>query len=149
MNVTELSLRDQVTTEQAAEAAAALRDYLREHPASPTRLRLGESPGPILVPAVAFALFAGILQELAAGHSVTVAPAQAELTTQQAADLLNISRPFLIGLLEKEQIPHRRVGNRRKILLPDLLEYKQRDDDHRHAILDELTAEAQELGLYD
>ena len=152
MTVTEISLQDQITTEQAAEAAAALQDYLREHPASPTRLRLGESPEgekSILVPAVAFALFAGILQELAAGHSVTVAVAQAEVTTQQAADLLNVSRPFLIGLLEKQQIPYRRVGNRRKILLADLLEYKQRDDNRRHALLDELAAEAQELGLYD
>ncbi len=151
MNVTELSLRDRKTAEQAAQAAVALREYLRAHPARPARLRLGDGPEEthVLVPATAFAAFAAMLGELAAGHTVTVAPTQAELTTQQAADLLNVSRPYLIGLLEKGEMPHRRVGNRRKVPLAGLLAYKNRDDARRQAILDELTAEAQEMGLYD
>lgn len=152
MKITELSLKDQMATKQAAEAAAALQEYLRAHPTGVARLRLGEGledERQVLVPAAAFAVFATMLAELAAGHSVTVAPVEAELTTQQAADLLNVSRPYLIGLLEREEIPHRRVGNRRKVLLGDLLDYKRRDDARRQEILDELTAEAQELGLYD
>ncbi len=151
MNVTELSLQDRNTAEQAAQAATALREYLQAHPARPARLRLGDGPEEthVLVPAAAFAVFAAMLGELAAGHTVTVAPAQAELTTQQAADLLNVSRPYLIGLLDKGEMPHRRVGNRRKVVLADLLAYRRRDEDRRQAILDELTAEAQEMGLYD
>jgi excisionase family DNA binding protein len=153
MNLTELSLRDgSAAAEQAEEAAAALRQYLQAHPARPARLRLGDGPEgekQILIPAAAFAVFAAMLGELARGQTITVAPAHAELTTQQAADLLNVSRPYLIKLLDKQEIPHRRVGNRRKVSFEDLLDYKRRDDERRQAILDELTAEAQDLGLYD
>jgi len=153
MKITELSLEDRSATELAAEAAAALMEYLRGYPEAPARLRLGgdnpEDETQVLVPAAAFAVFVAMLAELGEGHTVTVAPVHAELTTQQAADLLNVSRPYLIGLLERGAIAHRRVGNRRKVLLADLVEYQHRDQARRQTILDELTAEAQELGLYD
>jgi excisionase family DNA binding protein len=148
MDVTKLLLDDRGAEEQAAKAAAALREYLQAHPRAPARLRL-DGDKQVLVPAAAFAVFATMLAELAEGHAVTVAPMQAELTTQQAADLLNVSRPYLIRLLEAGDIPYRTVGNRRKVLLADLIAYRRHDDARRQAILDELTAEAQEMGLYD
>lgn len=70
------------------------------------------------------------------------------LTTQEAANLLNVSRPYLIRLLEDKKIPFRKVGTRRKILFQDLIEYKQKTDDACRKMLDDLTAESQNLGLY-
>ncbi len=71
-----------------------------------------------------------------------------ELSTQEAADILHVSRPFLIKLLETKKIPFRKVGTRRKVLLKDLMLYKTKNDEARRKILDELAQEAQELGLY-
>ena len=93
------------------------------------------------------ALVAEVLAQIANGNAVTVAPVHAELTTQQAADLMNVSRPYLIKLLDERRLPYRRVGNRRKVRLYDLLAYQRGDDEHRREVLDELTREAEDLGL--
>ena len=90
---------------------------------------------------------AAILAHMAAGQSVAVVPHNAELTTQQAADLLNVSRPFLIGLLEAGEIEYHKVGTHRRIKAASLVEYQRRDDARRRSIADELTGLSQELGL--
>ena len=97
---------------------------------------------PIAIPVTALRLLGSILTEMAQGNAVTLIPIHAELTTKQAADLLNVSRPYLCKLLDNEMIPHRKVGRHRRVRFADLMEYKDRVDAARSETLDELTAEA-------
>jgi excisionase family DNA binding protein len=99
------------------------------------------------VPLSAFKLFVTILTEMGQGNAVTLIPMRTELTTQKAADLLNVSRPYLIQLLESKKIPFRKVGTRRKILFKDVMVYKAKTDEARRKVLDELTEEAQKFDL--
>lgn len=131
----------------AKETSQALASH--SHTAQPLRLRLLDDPGkPTLhIPPSAVRLLFHILQEMAHGNAVTLIPVHAELTTQQAADLLHISRPSLIQLLNQGQIEFRRVGTHRRIRLQALMAYKRRADADRLAALAELAAYDQALGI--
>lgn len=102
---------------------------------------------PLKVPASVLRLLGSILDEMAQGNAMTLTPIHAELTTKQAADLLNVSRPYLCKLLDTEMIPHRKVGRHRRVRFTDLMDYKQRTDEARSRVLDELVAQAQELDM--
>ncbi len=99
------------------------------------------------IPAPALRLLNEILKEMAKGNAVTLTPIHALLTTQEAADILNVSRPFLIGLLESGRIPYQRIGSHRRILYRDLMAFKEATDAARDEAMRALTEEAQKLGL--
>ncbi|HKT40602.1 MAG TPA: helix-turn-helix domain-containing protein [Ktedonobacterales bacterium] len=86
---------------------------------------------------------------LAHDKAVTVVPVDKALTTQEAADILNVSRPYLIKLLEAGALPFTKVGSHRRIQIEDIMAYKQRRDVERAQALDRLAALNQEMGLYD
>jgi len=111
------------------------------------RLVLEGAREQVVVPAPAVRLLVEILGEMARGNGVRVIPVQAELTTQQAAEVLGVSRPYLVKLLDEKRIPHRKVGNRRKVRVSDLMTFKKQDDAERDRAAAELTAEGQKLGL--
>lgn len=101
----------------------------------------------IKIPFSAIRMLVDILTQMAEGNAVTIIPIHAELTTQEAANLLNISRPYLIKLLETHQIPFHKVGTHRRILFADLLTFKEKSHRESQKALDELTQQAQELDL--
>lgn len=99
------------------------------------------------VPTFALRLFGEILSELALGNAVKVVPIHAELTTQEAAALLNVSRPHLVKLLDEGLMPHTKTGRHRRVKFADLVVYKNKRDAISRAAMDELAAQAQDLRM--
>jgi excisionase family DNA binding protein len=99
------------------------------------------------LPGGAARLLSYLLTEMSHGNAVTMIPIHAELTTQEAADYLNVSRPYLVGLLEANKLKFRKVGTHRRIKFSDLQAYKEQSDREQNDALDDLAAEAQELHL--
>ncbi len=131
-------------------AQESSRRILKVLKASKKKVRLrvqadGRGEESITIPVPALRLLADVLTEMARGNAVTLIPIHAELTTQEAADVLNVSRPYLIELLEKDAIPYRKVGSHRRVLFRTLMAYKRKTDQARLKALDQLSALDQEL----
>ena len=101
----------------------------------------------VRMPTSALRLLLEVLTEIGQGNAVSIIPIHAELTTQEAADVLNVSRPFLVQLLEKGDIPFHKIGTHRRIRYQDMVNYKAHIDAERRKSLDDLAAQAQELGM--
>ncbi len=110
---------------------------------------IGTNDQEIPLPPQVFEMLHKIIQCMVSGQVLHLIPAEQEMTTQQAADLLNVSRPFLVKELEKGEIPFRAVGSHRRVQFKDVMAYKNCRDQKRRRILDDLTALGQKLGLYD
>ena len=111
------------------------------------RLRLLDGEQEITVPVSANRLLVDILNQMAKGNAISLVPIHAELTTQQAADVLNVSRPYLVKLLDEGEIPFHKVGVRRKIYFRDLMEYRTKREQESMDALDALTRQGQELDM--
>ena len=111
------------------------------------QLRLIDGDIDVKVPVSAIHMLVDILSQMAQGNAVSLVPVHAELTTQQAADMLNVSRPHLVRLLESGVIKFHKTGRHRRIRFDDLMEYMGRMDEESREAADELTAQAQELGM--
>jgi len=136
-------------TEISKESSRILASHISE---SVRHLKIVEADGSeetATIPAAAYRLFIDILTQMSQGNAVTIIPIHAELTTQEAADLINVSLPFLIKQLEEGIIPCHTVGKHRRVRFTDLMEYKTNIDAARSKILDEIVAISEDLGLYD
>ncbi len=101
------------------------------------------------LPNVIYLLLKDIVRNMQLGRAIVLVPENQQLTTQRAADLLGVSRPYFIKLLEAGEIPHHKVGSHRRIYLKDLVAYRKRRDAERKAALNRIAKEAFESGLYD
>lgn len=139
-----------VDAQEAARAVRRIKDYLATHPGTEDVRVTGELAGDeaLILPRDVVTMLAYMLTQFAEGRGITAIPNHAELTTRQAADILNVSRPYLIGLLDAGKISYRLVGRHRRILFEDLMAYKQRSDAESRKAADDLVALSEELDLY-
>lgn len=138
-------------TEQERSQIALVEDFLArlDDEFKPSRPRLVSSAGEeIELPQPVFHLLRQLVHDLAQGNRVTIVPVHKELTTQEAASILNVSRQYLVELLSAGAIPFTKVGKHRRIRFDDLMDYKERRDVERREGLSRLTKKSQKLGLY-
>ncbi len=106
-----------------------------------------EDNGHVKIPSFAIRLLMDILDQMEKGNAVSIVPVHAELTTQQAADILNISRPYLVKLLDEGRLEHCKVGRHRRVRYDEVMKYKEEVTNSRMKALDELSEQAQELDM--
>ncbi len=138
-----------LASESEAHAIQKLEVALSQHAPNTATVRLiGPNGDSLDLPVSVYTLLRHLVHDLAQGHAVTIMPIETELTTQQAADLLNVSRPFIVKLLESGEMPFHTVGTHRRIYLHDLLEYRKRRSENRRQYFARAAQEAQNMGLY-
>lgn len=138
-------------------ARTAARQLARVNKGKPVSFTVSRDPDdneadrsePISLPANIFRVLINMLVEMGNGNAVAVVPVTAELTTQQSADLLNVSRPHLIKLLDAKALPYRMVGTHRKLRAQDVLTYRDKVSFERRNALTRMVELDEELGLYD
>lgn len=112
-------------------------------------LQITDGRRQLALPGTTLHLLRRAVHQLAQGQAVSIVPLHKEVTTQQAADLLHVSQPYLIHILDQGAIPYNKTGTHRRIRVADVLAYKRQRDAQRRQALDELTHATAEMGLYD
>lgn len=147
LNGNEVITPSEADTALARESGRRLAAHLGHGERFRLEVKTDQASEELILPPSALRLLQSILNELGQGHGVTLTPIRAELTTQQAADLLNVSRPHLVKLLDEGAMPSHKVGSHRRVQLADLLAYRKEWHAKRHAALEELQALSQELDM--
>lgn len=132
--------------ELASTSATELAKFLKEHPGI-DRAQVKVDGHDLVLPADALRLLKDLLSQMASGNGVSIIPKHAELTTQEAANMLNVSRPYLVKLLEDEVIPFTKTGTHRRVKFSDLVAYMEEQQKESGAALDALVETAQELDM--
>jgi len=140
------TLPDHESSSLARTSAEELSRLLGQIPKA-ERARVQLDGNDLILPRHALALLRDLLVEMAQGNAVTIVPTHAELTTQEAANLLNVSRPYLVKLLESKAIPFSKTGTHRRIRYQDLIAYRDQQEQDSQSALEELTTQAQELDM--
>jgi excisionase family DNA binding protein len=141
MTETEIELPTEAVAEEARRALRPLAALVRQRRFDRVLVRAQRDREivEVKVPRAAYSLFLEVLTQLSNGNAVTIVPIRAELTTQEAADLLNCSRPHVVHLMEEGVLPFRKVGTHRRVFAADVLAYRRKDDERRREIARELT----------
>ena len=139
------------TSAEAEQAKISSRTLSKYTDADRVQLSLRGSNGEsddLVLPGHVLQILLDVLSEMSKGNAISLIPHHQEVSTQEAANLLNVSRPFLVSLLEKGEIPFRKVGTHRRVLLKDVLAYKEQTDRLRTQALDDLAAlsQAEDMG---
>jgi excisionase family DNA binding protein len=147
LNGNEVITPSEADSALAKESGQRLAAHLGHADGLRLELKTASTSEELILPPSALRLLQSILNELGQGNAVTLTPIRAELTTQQAADLLNVSRPHLVKLLDEGVIASHKVGTHRRVQLEDLLAYKRDFHARRQASLEELAALSQDLDM--
>jgi excisionase family DNA binding protein len=110
---------------------------------------VGANGEQIHIPDSVYQVLRQVVHAMARGQAISIVPHEREMTTQEAADLLNVSRPFLIKLLEEGEIPYIKVGTHRRVRSQDLMSYKEQRDNKRAQLLDSLIQMSEDAGFYE
>ena len=139
-------------SEQAKDSSRVLAQALSNY-SDDDRVRMtiqgsSGSSNELVLPGDIMNLMLNVLTQVSQGNAISLVPIHQEVSTQQAAELLSVSRPHLVKLLEQGAIPFRKVGSHRRVKLTDVMDYRKQVDEARGKALDELAELSQELGPY-
>ena len=141
-NVVHLPTPDEM--EEAKASSRTLAKYAHADRVQMTLRGINGESDEMVLPGSVLQMLLTVLSEMSQGNAISLIPRHQELSTQEAASMLNVSRPFLVGLLEKGKIPHRKVGSHRRVRLEDLLGYTENVDRQRAEALDRLAELSQQ-----
>ncbi|MGH9766766.1 MAG: excisionase family DNA-binding protein [Blastocatellia bacterium] len=131
----------------ASESRSVIKGCLSTSKALKVRIFADGMEREVQIPMIAMRILTDALRHISKGDAVAILPLESEISTRQAAEILQVSHSYLLGLLENNEIPFRTVGSGRRVKLADALNYKKKTDEERIEALEELAAQAQELNM--